>query len=69
MYAGINSVRWKEGNTYMKKQSLQFAVQKTNNIVNRIGRSYIIHPKIKFSGGNIKWYEARLKQQYSNKDG
>lgn len=53
----------------MKKQSLQFAVQKTNNIVNRIGRSYIIHPKIKFSGGNIKWYEARLKQQYSNKDG
>ncbi len=53
----------------MNKQTLQFAVQSTNNIVTRIGRAYIIHPEIKFSGGNIKWYEDKPKQQCSNKNG
>lgn len=68
MYAGINSVRWKEGNTDMNKQTIEFAVQRTDNIVTRIGRSYISHPEIKFSGGHIKWYEDKPNQQCSNKN-
>lgn len=53
----------------MNKQTIEFAVQKTNNIVTRIGRSYISHPEIKFSGGHIKWYEDKPKQQHSNTNG
>lgn len=57
-----------EGNTDMNKQTIEFAVQRTDNIVTRIGRSYISHPEIKFSGGHIKWYEDKPNQQCSNKN-
>lgn len=50
----------------MNKQTIEFAVQKTNNIVTRIGRSYISHPEIKFSGGHIKWYEDKPKTAAHN---
>lgn len=53
----------------MNKQTIEFAVQRTDNIVTRIGRSYMSHPEIKFSGGTIKWYEDKPKQQHSNKNG
>lgn len=53
----------------MNKQTITFAVQETDNTVNQIGRSYIIHPEIKFSGGSIKWYEDKLKQKHSDKKG
>ncbi len=53
----------------MKKQAIEFAVQKADSIVTRIGRSYMSHPEIKFSGGTIKWYEDKPKQQHSNKNG
>lgn len=52
----------------MNKQTIEFAVQRTDNIVTRIGRSYISHPEIKFSGGHIKWYEDKPNQQCSNKN-
>ena len=57
------------GNRKMDKQTVEFAVKKSNNIVTKIGRSYILHPKICFSGGSVKWYEDKRKQQHSNKNG
>lgn len=53
----------------MDKQTIEFAVQKTDNIVTRIGRSYVLHPQIRFNGGTVKWYEDRPKQQHSNTNG
>lgn len=53
----------------MDKQTIEFSVKKTDNIVTSIGRSYILHPEIRFSDGSIKWYEDKPKQQYSNKNG
>lgn len=53
----------------MDKQTVEFAVKKSNNIVTKIGKSYILHPEIHFSSGSIKWYEDKPKQQYSNKNG
>lgn len=47
----------------MNKQLIVFTVEKTNNIITSIGKSYISHPKIHFAGGCIKWYEDKLKQQ------
>ena len=54
---------------YMDKQTIEFSVKKSNNMVTSIGRSYILHPKIRFSGGSVKWYEDKRKQQHSNKNG
>lgn len=53
----------------MDKQTIGFAVEKLDNIVTRIGRSYILHPEIKFSGGHIKWYEDKPEQQHGNTNG
>ncbi len=53
----------------MHEQTIEFAVQKTGGIVTRIGRAYIPHPEIKFSGGSIKWYEDKTKQQHASKNG
>lgn len=53
----------------MDKQIIEFSVKKSNNIVTSIGRSYILHPEIHFSGGSINWYKDKPKQQYSNKNG
>lgn len=47
----------------MDKQINQFAVKKTDGIVTQIGKSYILQPEIKFSGGSIKWYEDSTKQR------
>lgn len=53
----------------MDKQTVEFAVKKSNNIVTKIGKSYIFHPEIHFSGGSINWYKDKRKQQHSNKNG
>jgi len=53
----------------MDKQTVEFAVKKSNNIVTKIGKSYILHPEIHFSGGSINWYKDKRKQQHSNKNG
>ena len=53
----------------MNKQTILFSVQEIDNTVTRIGRSYITHPEIKFSGGHIKWYEDKPNPQCSNKNG
>lgn len=53
----------------MNKQTIEFAVKKTDNTVTGIGRSYIKHPEIRFSNGSIRWYQDRPKQQHSSKNG
>lgn len=45
----------------MDKQTIEFSVKKADNIVNQIGRSYVSHPEIQFTGGSIKWYKDRLR--------
>lgn len=48
----------------MNKQTVTFAVKKTDGIVTQIGRSYIPQPEIKVhSSGGIKWYEDKVKQR------
>lgn len=46
----------------MDKQITEFAVQTRGGIVTRIGKSYVSHPPIHFSGGTVKWHEDRLKR-------
>lgn len=53
----------------MDKRILEFSVKKTDNIVTQIGRSYMRHPEIHFSGGSMKWYEDRPKKQHRRKNG
>lgn len=53
----------------MRRQTIEFAVQKIRDIVVRIGRSYITHPEIKFSGGSIRWYEDKARQQHGSTKG
>lgn len=53
----------------MNKQTIEFAVQRTDNIVTKISRSYISYPEIKFSDCHIKWYEDKPGQQQSNTNG
>ena len=45
----------------MQTQTLQFATVKKNNVVVQIGKSTIYQPKTEFKGGEIKWYEDKLK--------
>ena len=51
---------------YMNKQTIAFAVQKKDSIVTKIGRSYIRHPEIKFTGSGVKWCGDRPKQPCGN---
>lgn len=53
----------------MDKQTIEFSVKKTDNTVTGIGRSHILHPEIQFTGGSIKWYKDRPRQEHSNKNG
>lgn len=53
----------------MYKQTIKFRINKIDNVVTKIERSYMTHPEIKFSGGSIKWYEDRPKQKHSDKKG
>lgn len=41
----------------MKKQTVTFAVETKNGVVQKIGKSVIIQPKVKFGGGSIKWFD------------
>lgn len=47
----------------MRKQTVQFAVETKNGVVQRIGRSSILQPKTNFKGGSIKWYEDKPKKK------
>ncbi|WP_185967619.1 hypothetical protein [Clostridium sp. HBUAS56010] len=50
----------------MYKQTMVTAVETKNGEIQRVGRSSIYHPEIKFKGGSIKWLDDSLflkKQQ------
>lgn len=52
----------------MQKQTIQFAVETKNGVVQRIGKSTIYQPKTNFKGGSIKWYEDKPKKGGANND-
>lgn len=41
----------------MTKQDVRFIVVKKDGVVTQIGRTYIFHPKPRFGGGGINWYD------------
>ena len=45
------------GNKRMQKQTIQFAVQSKNGVVQRVGKSTILQPKTNFKGGSVKWFD------------
>ena len=47
----------------MQKQTIQFAVQSKNGVVQRVGKSTILQTKTNFKGGTVKWYEDKPKQK------
>lgn len=51
----------------MNGQAVTFAVETKDGVVNRIGKSFITTPEIKFRGGEIKWYQDKYKVGYSKK--
>ena len=46
----------------MQTQILTSAVTKSNGVVTQIGRGYIAQPKTNFKGGEVKWYQDKLKE-------
>lgn len=47
----------------MQKQTIEFAVETNNGVVERIGKATILQPKTNFKGGSIKWYEDIPKKK------
>lgn len=47
----------------MKTQTVQFAVQSKNGVIEKIGKSTILQPKTNFKGNGIKWYEDKPKKK------
>lgn len=50
----------------MQKQTIQFAVQSKNGVIEKVGKSTILQPKTNFKGGSIKWYEDKPKKEGAN---
>ena len=47
----------------MQKISYEFATVTKNGVIEQIGRSSILQPKINYKGDSIKWYEDKLKPE------
>lgn len=47
----------------MNKQTIQFAVQSKNGVVQTVGKGVIYQPKTQFKGGEIKWLEDKPKKK------
>ena len=47
----------------MQKQTVEFAVETKNGVVQRIGKSVVVTPAIKFKGGSVAWYEDKPKKK------
>ena len=41
----------------MKTQTMQFAVQKKDGVIENVGRSSVLTPKTNFNGKGIKWFD------------
>ena len=49
----------------MKKQIVSFAVQTDKQgTIQKIGRSVIEQPKVKFKGGSVRWFDDSLLVRY-----
>lgn len=46
----------------MQTQILTSAVTKSNGVVTQIGRGYIMQPATRSQGGEVKWYQDKLKK-------
>ena len=58
----------REGYKQMKTQTMQFAVQKKDGVIEKVGRGSILTPKTNFNGKGIKWYEDKPKKGGTNND-
>ena len=47
----------------MQTQTIQFAVESKNGVIQRIGKSSVYVPNTNFKGGSIKWYEDKPKKK------
>ena len=47
----------------MQTQTVQFAVQSKNGVIEKVGKSTILQPKTNFKDGQIKWYEDKPKKK------
>lgn len=45
----------------MEKQTVTSIVETKNGIVNRIGKAYIVTPRIGFRGGEVSWLADKFK--------
>lgn len=54
----------------MKRQSITFAVETRNGVINRIGKSFINTPPVNFQGGEVKWFDDTrlLKKEVVHND-
>lgn len=52
----------------MKRQTVIFAVETKNSVVNRIGNAYIATPEIRFRGGEVSWLEDIFKTSFIGKE-
>lgn len=41
----------------MQTQTVEFAIEKKNGVVTRIGKSAILQPKTNYNGKETKWYD------------
>lgn len=52
----------------MEKQTVEFAVITENGVINQVGKSIILQPKICFKGGSIPWFDdTKLLKKDCNK--
>ena len=49
----------------MHTNTIEFAVKSKKGVVQEISKSTIYQPKIRFTGGALKWYEDKPKQKNS----
>lgn len=45
----------------MDNKTLEIVTRSKNGVIHRIENSFIYQPKPQFGGGEIKWYEDKLK--------
>lgn len=52
----------------MQKQTIQFAVESKNGVIEKVGKSTILQPQTNFKGGAVKWFDDSklLKKEGAN---
>ena len=41
----------------MRKQVIQHAVKKESGVIKAVGKSYIMQPKVNYTGQGTKWFD------------